>query len=161
MVDCDAKEVKDDDLVKAFELALQSMAPLAEFINNLRNQIGVDKKPADELIWQTVYTEEETSLITEIKQMMLQHLDQYLFNTPKRVVHLFFPPVANGVDTVASVTRDGLRSDLATPGRKNNTKMIKVSVERNPFNIASSFAKIINVLLSGTDLPCLLLLCIS
>ena len=83
MVDCDANEIEDQDLISAFEIALQAMGPLAEFVDNLRAQIGKEKAKPENLIWRTLVCDEETKLIEEIKQLMAQHLDRFLFNTPK------------------------------------------------------------------------------
>jgi polyribonucleotide nucleotidyltransferase len=83
MVDCDAQEIKDEEIAKAFEVGLAAMAPITQFIDNLRNEIGEEKTKAEDLIWRTVFTSEEQGLINEMKQYMLGHLDKYLFNTPK------------------------------------------------------------------------------
>jgi polyribonucleotide nucleotidyltransferase len=83
MVDCDAKEIKDEDLISAFDFALNAMKPLYEFVNNLRNQIGKEKVKNEDLFWQSTFTEEEKNLTQELKQFMVGHLDNFLFNTPK------------------------------------------------------------------------------
>ncbi|WP_455393328.1 polyribonucleotide nucleotidyltransferase [[Eubacterium] cellulosolvens] len=83
MVDCNAGEIADDELAAAFDFALKSMAPLAEFIDNLRKEIGTEKAKPEDLIWEDSFTDDEAALIDEIKQLMLPRLDKYLFNTPK------------------------------------------------------------------------------
>lgn len=83
MVDCDAEEIQDEDLVAAFDVGLRAMAPIIEFIKKLRTEIGVEKVKDEDLIWSTTFNEEELKLVNDLKQMMLQHLDKFLFNTPK------------------------------------------------------------------------------
>ncbi len=83
MVDCDAQEIKDEDLVLAFAEAMRAMAPIIEFMNKLRAEIGIEKVKAENLLWATDFTDEELKLVNELKQMMLPHLDKFLFNTPK------------------------------------------------------------------------------
>ncbi len=83
MIDCDAEEIKDDDLMEGCAVAVRAMAPIIDFIENIRKEIGIKKVPAEKLIWKSTFTNEENILIDQIKQLMLQHLDTYLFNTPK------------------------------------------------------------------------------
>ncbi len=83
MVDCNSHEIKDEELVAAFELGLKAMSPIAEFIDKLRSEVGVPKIPSEELIWRTELTEEELQHMTQLKELMTKHLDKYLFNTPK------------------------------------------------------------------------------
>jgi polyribonucleotide nucleotidyltransferase len=83
MVDCDTKEIKDEDLANAFDVAMKAMIPLNEFVDNLRTQIGVEKAKPEDLYWQSTFTDEEKSFIEELKQFMVGHLDKFLFNTPK------------------------------------------------------------------------------
>jgi polyribonucleotide nucleotidyltransferase len=83
MVDCDAKEIKDEDLVAAFEIAMKAMAPLAEFVDDIRKQLNIDKVKSEDLSWRNSLAADEEVLANELKQLMLQQLDSYLFNTPK------------------------------------------------------------------------------
>jgi polyribonucleotide nucleotidyltransferase len=83
MVDCDATEISDEDMVKAFETALEAIAPIADFIKKLRDDIGLEKAKSEDLIWEDSVSEEESKLIEEMKQLMLPQLDKYLFNKPK------------------------------------------------------------------------------
>jgi len=83
MVDCDAFEISDEDMLAAFETALKAMAPLSGFINKIRDEIGEEKLKPEELIWEDTFSEKDSKLIEEIKQMMLSKLDKYLFNNPK------------------------------------------------------------------------------
>ncbi len=83
MIDCNANEIQDDELVAAFEEALKVMGPVTEFMDKIRNEIGAEKFKPEELIWEDAYSEEEAKLINEFKSKMLPKLDNYLFNTPK------------------------------------------------------------------------------
>ncbi len=83
MIDCDTQEIKDAELITAFEVALNAMAPLAQFIDKIRSEIGIEKLKPEELIWEDDYTEEEAKLVNDLKEMMLPRLDKFLFNTPK------------------------------------------------------------------------------
>jgi len=83
MVECDANELPDDVIVQAFELAMETMGPMAKFMDTLRKEFGQDKYKDEELIWRVNYSDEEKSLIDKMKNMALPHLDKYLFNTPK------------------------------------------------------------------------------
>jgi polyribonucleotide nucleotidyltransferase len=83
MVDCDAKEILDEDLAAAFEAGLNAMTPLTEFMDKLREQIGKEKAKDEDLIWMTEFTDEEKEHIEKMKQIMISYLDKYLFNTPK------------------------------------------------------------------------------
>lgn len=83
MVDCDAFEISDEDMMTAFETALKAMAPISDFINKIRDEIGEEKLKPEELIWEDAVSEEDNKLIEELKQMMLPKLDKYLFNKLK------------------------------------------------------------------------------
>jgi polyribonucleotide nucleotidyltransferase len=83
MIDCDAQEIKDDDLLEAFGIAMQAMAPIIDFIENIKKEIGSEKVTSEKLIWKSSFSDEENILVNQIKQMMLQNLDRYLFNTSK------------------------------------------------------------------------------
>lgn len=83
MVDSNAHEIAPEALIAGFEVGLKAMAPLAEFMDKLRAEVGVPKAPADELIWRTTFTDEELQHVTQLKELMSKHLDKYLFNTPK------------------------------------------------------------------------------
>ena len=83
MVDCGAQELNDDDLVAAFETGLQAMAPITEFMDKLRDEFGMEKAKNEDLIWAKEFSDEEMGTVNELKQLMLPHLDTYLFNTPK------------------------------------------------------------------------------
>jgi polyribonucleotide nucleotidyltransferase len=82
MADCDGNEVPDAELAAAFEAGLKAMAPLTEFIEKLRDQIGMEKAKDEDLIWTPSFTDEDREHIEKMKQLMAGHLDKYLFNTP-------------------------------------------------------------------------------
>jgi polyribonucleotide nucleotidyltransferase len=83
MMDCYAKEIPDDDLVPAFEMALKAMAPIADFVDKMRAEIGLPKASTEDLIWEDSFADEDGAMVEEFKQMMLPKLDKYLFNKPK------------------------------------------------------------------------------
>jgi polyribonucleotide nucleotidyltransferase len=83
MVDCDAKEVSDEDVKPAFKLALETMGPLAKFIDEIRSEIGLEKAKDEDLIWSGGPKEEDQKVIEDLKAEAKKHLDKYLFNTPK------------------------------------------------------------------------------
>jgi polyribonucleotide nucleotidyltransferase len=83
MIDCNADEISDTDMIAAFQAALSAMGPIAEFVDKIRSEIGIEKAKPEDLIWEDSYTEEEANLVNELKQMMVPRLDKYLFNTPK------------------------------------------------------------------------------
>jgi polyribonucleotide nucleotidyltransferase len=83
MVDCDAKEVSDDDAKAAFKLAMETMGPIAKFIDDIRKEIGVEKAKKDDLIWRGGPDPEDQKIIGDLKTEAKKHLDKFLFNTPK------------------------------------------------------------------------------
>jgi polyribonucleotide nucleotidyltransferase len=82
MVDCDAKEAKDDEVAEAFKIAMEAMGPMAKFIDGVRSKIGKPKATEEELIYADEVAPEDQQAMEEIKKEALQHLDKYLFNTP-------------------------------------------------------------------------------
>ncbi len=83
MVDCDAKDVADDIIVEAFDVAMKAMGPVTEFYTKIREEIGKPKATDDQIIWAAPMAEEDAQLVEDLKQAMIPQLDQYLFNTPK------------------------------------------------------------------------------
>jgi polyribonucleotide nucleotidyltransferase len=82
MVDCDANEVPDEDVVKAFTIAMEAMAPMAKFIDEIRSKIGMPKASGDDLILKGGFAPEDQGVIEDMKKTALTHLDKYLFGTP-------------------------------------------------------------------------------
>jgi polyribonucleotide nucleotidyltransferase len=94
MVDCDARELDDDYMLKAFQFAMDSMAPLTEFMKEVKAKVGKPKAAKEELVWAASFDEEEQKVIEKVKKLALPQLDKFLFNTPKgskgerkRIVH--------------------------------------------------------------------------
>ncbi len=83
MVDCDAQELTDVDVAKAFQKAMEAMGPMAKFIDGIRKDIGIPKVPDDKLVMKVRYDKAEEKLIKDIKKAAVPHLDKYLFNIPK------------------------------------------------------------------------------
>ncbi|UCG69248.1 MAG: polyribonucleotide nucleotidyltransferase [Thermoplasmata archaeon] len=82
MVDCDANEVPDEDVARAFKIAMETMGPMASFMEDIRNKIGKPKATGDQLILKGEINPEDKEIIEDIKKAALSHLDEYLFNTP-------------------------------------------------------------------------------
>jgi polyribonucleotide nucleotidyltransferase len=94
MVDCDAREIPDETMIKAFEMAMKSMDPMIKFMNKIKKKIGKDKTKDEDLKWSVQLSDEDKKALEKIKKKALPELDKYLFNTPKgskgerkRIVH--------------------------------------------------------------------------
>jgi len=83
MVDCDATELEDGEMLKAFEIAMKAMDPVAKFIDRIRKEIGQEKAKEEELEFSGNPSKEDLKVIEDLKKAALPHLDKYLFNTPK------------------------------------------------------------------------------
>jgi polyribonucleotide nucleotidyltransferase len=83
MIDCDANEISDEDIITAFEKAMTAMAPIVEFVNKIRSEIGAEKAKSEDLIWENPLNDDDAAMTERLKQMIIPKLDQYLFNTPK------------------------------------------------------------------------------
>jgi polyribonucleotide nucleotidyltransferase len=83
MVDCDADEIKDEKMANAFQFAMETMAPMAEFLDRIRKEVGKPKATADHLVMKSALTPEDQALVEQMKKAALPHLDKFLFNTPK------------------------------------------------------------------------------
>ena len=94
MVDCDGSEPTDGEVAEAFRVAMETMGPIAAFIEDMRTKIGIPKATDDELFFADEVPEEDHKVIEELKSEALQHLDKYLFSTPvgskgerKKILH--------------------------------------------------------------------------
>ncbi|UCE38282.1 MAG: polyribonucleotide nucleotidyltransferase [Thermoplasmata archaeon] len=83
MIECDAREIKDGEAKSALGMAMEVMAPQAQFLDKIRNEVGMKKASSEELIFKSDYSPEEKVTIESIKKAAIPHLDKYLFNTPK------------------------------------------------------------------------------
>jgi polyribonucleotide nucleotidyltransferase len=83
MVDCDARELPDEMVLKGFEIAMQAMNPMIKFMGTIRKKIGKDKKKAEVLSWNAEMTPEDAKVWERIKKIAVPELDKYLFNKPK------------------------------------------------------------------------------
>ena len=83
MVECDAKELADDELLKAFDAAMDAMGPLAKFIDDIRADIGKPKLTEDQLTMKGGLNDEDKAVVEQMKTFAIPHLDKFLFNTPK------------------------------------------------------------------------------
>jgi polyribonucleotide nucleotidyltransferase len=83
MVECDAQELDDEMMKQAFDTAMETMGPIAEFVDMIRKDIGKPKLTDDELTFRSSTKPENAAIIEELKAAALPHLDKYLFNTPK------------------------------------------------------------------------------
>ncbi|MBN1389338.1 MAG: polyribonucleotide nucleotidyltransferase [Candidatus Thermoplasmatota archaeon] len=82
MVDCDARELDDENALKTFEEAMKAMGPITNFMKEVREKIGKPKKGPEELKWRISGTDEDQKVIDKIKKKALPELDSYLFNKP-------------------------------------------------------------------------------
>lgn len=82
MVDCDADEIPDAEVEKAFNAAMEVMGPIAKFFEEIRAKIGKPKATDDQLILRGGLSPEDLPIIEQMKKAALPHLDKYLFNTP-------------------------------------------------------------------------------
>ncbi|MFW3146526.1 MAG: polyribonucleotide nucleotidyltransferase [Thermoplasmatota archaeon] len=83
MVDCDARELDDENTMKAFEEAMKAMDPITKFMKKVQKKVGKEKKKNEELKWRASFSDEDSKIIESIKKKALPELDKYLFNTPK------------------------------------------------------------------------------
>ncbi len=83
MVECDAQELADESMKKAFDTAMEIMGPIAEFADMIRKDIGKPKLTDAQLTFRTGSKPENQPLIEELKKAAMPHLEKYLFNTPK------------------------------------------------------------------------------
>ncbi|MDO9537582.1 MAG: polyribonucleotide nucleotidyltransferase [Thermoplasmata archaeon] len=83
MVECDAQELADDNVKKAFDTAMEYMGPLAKFVDDIRKDIGKPKLTEDQLTMMGGKNPEYQEIIEEMKKAALPHLDKFLFNNPK------------------------------------------------------------------------------
>lgn len=88
MIDAEGKEVSEQDLAMAFELGIKSVQPLLQFINKIRQEVGLKKQNESDLI-ETAWAGMEVSLadkkstFEEAKKFFTPQLDKYLFNQPR------------------------------------------------------------------------------
>jgi len=83
MVDCDTRELDDGYMQKAFKYALDTMAPLTEFMKEVKAKVGKPKAAKEELAWAASFDDDEQKVIEKIKKLAIPQLDKYLFNNPK------------------------------------------------------------------------------
>jgi len=83
MVDCDAREMDDENTLKAFKVAMDALDPLTKFMTDIRKKIGQEKKKDTELKWRGSLSDDDKKVLEKIKKKALPDLDKYLFNTPK------------------------------------------------------------------------------
>ncbi|UCH88213.1 MAG: polyribonucleotide nucleotidyltransferase [Thermoplasmata archaeon] len=83
MVECDANELKDEEMKEAFKVAMDALAPVTKFFDEIRSKIGKDKLKKEDLIWKCEREAEDMKVIEDLKTAALPHLDKYLYNTPK------------------------------------------------------------------------------
>ncbi len=79
MIDCDADEVMDEVMEEALLLAMETMGPMTDFMDAMREEIGDEKAPDEKLTFANEFTEEEEELVEEIKKRALSYFDMLLF----------------------------------------------------------------------------------
>lgn len=87
MIDADGSEVSEEDMGKAFEFALEQVKPLVEFINKIKEEVGLEKKDEQELVESAIADvevplAEKVAVFEEAKKFFAPQLDKYLFNQP-------------------------------------------------------------------------------
>ncbi|MFA6918996.1 MAG: polyribonucleotide nucleotidyltransferase [Patescibacteria group bacterium] len=88
MIDAEAHELAEDDMMKAIDLGLEKVKPLLDFINDIRSQIGLPKQDEAKLIEAAqvggeISMAEKKETFEEAKKFFAPQLDKYLFNQPK------------------------------------------------------------------------------
>jgi polyribonucleotide nucleotidyltransferase len=88
MIDGDAKEAAEDIIQQAFEFGVKECNQLIDFIENIRKEVGREKKDAKELIELAtpqgeISIDEKKQAFDEAKKFFAPQLDKYLFNQPK------------------------------------------------------------------------------
>jgi polyribonucleotide nucleotidyltransferase len=88
MIDGDAKEVKEETVLKAFEFGILEANKIIDFIESIRKEIGKEKQDVKKLIEATnvagkITLEEKKNFFEEAKKFFAPQLDKYLFNQPK------------------------------------------------------------------------------
>ncbi len=79
MIESGAKEVSEDIVEKAFEIAMKEMTPVVEFLNSIKREIGKEKINVKEL-YNTKEVDE--NLVNISKDYINQNIEKYLFNIP-------------------------------------------------------------------------------
>jgi len=80
MIECAAKEVPEEEMVKAFAFAQEAIKKIAEFISGIQKEVGKEKMEAT-LVHGTPEFEEE------IKKMLLENnLSEILYDKDKKVI---------------------------------------------------------------------------
>jgi polyribonucleotide nucleotidyltransferase len=87
MVDADGSEILDTDMETAFEFAIEQSKPLVEFIEKIRQEVGLEKKDEKELVESAIANaevslDEKKQVFEEAKKFFAPQLDKYLFNQP-------------------------------------------------------------------------------
>lgn len=87
MIDAEGKEINEEDLIQAFDLSIKAAQPLLEFMNKIRQEVGLAKQDENKLI-EAAWANKEIPLIEkkkifeEAKKFFTPQLDKYLFNQP-------------------------------------------------------------------------------
>lgn len=87
MIDADGQEIPEADMSQAIEFAINHAKPLLDFIDMIRNDIGLEKQDEAKLV-AAAYADlevpmaEKIAVFEEAKKFFAPKLDQYLFNQP-------------------------------------------------------------------------------
>jgi len=88
MIDAESNDAPEADLAAALEFGLTAAKPLLEFVEKIRQEIGLAKQDEQALI-EAAYATGEIALVEKkvvfetAKKFFAPQLDQYLFNQPK------------------------------------------------------------------------------
>ncbi len=83
MVDCDAREIPDDTMIKAFEMSFPVMDSIVKLMDKIKKKIGKEKIKNEDLTWSVDLSDEDKKVVDKIKKKAIPQLDKYLFSTPK------------------------------------------------------------------------------
>ncbi|HEQ79163.1 MAG TPA: polyribonucleotide nucleotidyltransferase, partial [Euryarchaeota archaeon] len=78
-VDCFANDIPDSEMLNAFGFAMDSLAPFAEFFDEIRKEVGKEKV---EVLYREGASSDDQEIIEQIKKFIQPRLDKYLFNIP-------------------------------------------------------------------------------
>ena len=88
MIDAEATEVPEEDVVKAFEFGISKIQPLIKFIESIKTEVGKEKLDENIFIEAAnaggdVSLADKQSAHETAKKYFAPQLDKYLFNQPK------------------------------------------------------------------------------
>lgn len=88
MVDAEGNEISEEDATKVFEFGIKESKSLLDFMQSVRDEVGLEKKDENKLLELAqaqgeVSLSEKQATFEEAKKFFTPQLDKYLFNQPK------------------------------------------------------------------------------